>query len=68
MFASREVAEERQMKAAENWRKAKGQLRVYGFGCLVVLLIAALFMAYLAGYVASAVRKECLSPTHVSTP
>jgi hypothetical protein len=70
MFASKEVAEERQAAAAEQWRKAKGQLQIYGAGCLFVLILAALALAYLAGYVA-AWRPACGAtdkPTHVSTP
>jgi hypothetical protein len=71
LFASKEVAEERQMQAAEHWRKAKGQLKAYGAGCLFLAIMAALALAYLAGYVKATVRSDCLThvePTHVSTP
>jgi hypothetical protein len=71
LFASKEVAEERQMAAAEHWRKAKGQLKAYGAGCLFLAILAALALAYLAGYVNAAVRPDCVQqakPSRVSTP
>lgn len=68
MFASKEVAEEREIKAQEHWRKAKGQLKGYGAGCLFVAILAALALAYLAGYVNAAIRPDCPQPSRVSTP
>jgi hypothetical protein len=68
LFASKEVAEERQAAAAEHWRKAKGQLKAYGAGCLFLAILAALALAYLAGYVNAAVRPDCPQPSRVSTP
>ena len=67
MFASREVAEERQAKAAEHWRKAKGSLKRWGSGCFILALLAAFLMTYLAGYVAATVRRACISPEVTST-
>jgi anti-sigma factor RsiW len=68
VFASREVAEERQAKAAENWRVAKKSLKRWSFGCLALVLVAAFGLFYLAGYVAAMTRADCLRPEVTSTP
>jgi hypothetical protein len=69
LFASKEVAEERQAAAAEQWAKAKSQLKGIGAGCLFFAILAALALAYLAGYVNAAIRPDCQTkPTHTSTP
>jgi hypothetical protein len=66
-FAPKEVAEEREAKAAEQWRRAKRGLQIYSGGCAFVLILALCALFYLAGYVA-AWRPDCDKPTHVSTP
>jgi hypothetical protein len=69
MFASKEVAEERQAAAQEQWRLAKQSGQRYGAGCLFVLILALCALFYLAGYVNAAIRPDCQTkPTHVSTP
>lgn len=65
MFASREVAEERQIEAERQWKRAKRNWKGCGAGCLVLILLAALALFWLAGYVA-ALNADCV--TRVSTP
>lgn len=71
MFASKEVAEERQAAAAEQWRLAKQSGKRFGAGCLFALILALCALAYLAGYVNAAVKPDCVAqgkPSRVSTP
>jgi hypothetical protein len=71
MFASKEVAEERQAAAAEQWRLAKRSGKQFGAGCLFVLILALCALFYLAGYINAAVAPDCapqVKPSRVSTP
>jgi len=68
-FAPKEVQEEREAHAAEQWRKAKRGLQLYGAGCGFVAILALCALFYLAGYVAAVATKPAtVTPTHVSTP
>jgi hypothetical protein len=66
-FAPKELQAERELAAAENWRKARRELKAYGAGCLFVAILALCALFYLTGYVAGW-TPDCVKPSHVSTP
>lgn len=68
-FAPKEVAEEREAKAAEQWRRAKRGLQLYGAGCAFAAILALCALFYLAGYVAAAaIKPDCVTPSRAPTP
>ena len=67
MFASREVAEEREAKAREYRRQAVKSLKLWSFGCIVPAVLFAFLCVYLAGYVAALTRPDCPKPEVTST-
>lgn len=67
MFATKEVAEERQIKAAEQWRLAKRSMKRTTIGCMIPLILLALFVTYFAGYVAATVKRECVQRLEVTS-
>lgn len=67
MFASREVAEEREAQAREYRRQAVKSLKLWSLGCIVPAILLAFLVIYLAGYVAALTRPDCLRPEVTST-
>lgn len=68
MFASREEAERRAEKAAEEWRKAKAVWRRFGVVLLGLAIVLLMLIAYAAGDLNG--RLGCINSTRPerSTP
>lgn len=67
MFASKEVAEEREARAREYRRQAVKSLKIWSLGCIIPAVLFAFLCIYLAGYVTAATRPDCIRPEVTST-
>lgn len=68
MFASKETMEERAEINKAEWRKAKSVWKRFGVFLIALLMIVALFMAYLAGDVNGQINCISLRPERDATP